>query len=161
MSPNLKAFLWTIRVAEGTANDKGYRTMFGYRYFDDFSDHPRQPAQFKDGRGRLLWTSAAGAYQFMAVSPIPSGGSTKVDTWDRLQKKLDLPDFSPESQDKAAVELIRECGALDKVEAGHFAQALHFCKGVWASLPGAGYGQPERKLSALQKAYTDAGGTLA
>jgi lysozyme len=156
MSPNLKAFLWTIRTAEGTAIENGYRIMFGYRYFDDFSDHPRQPAQFRDGRGKLLWTSAAGAYQFMAKT-----SHTTVDTWDRLQKRLKLPDFSPESQDKAAVELIREAGALDDVEAGHFAQAIHFCRGIWASLPGAGYGQPERKLATLQKAYTDAGGSLA
>jgi len=30
---------------------------------------------------------------------------------------------------------------------------------VWASLPGAGYNQPERKLAALLQAYANAGGS--
>ena len=159
---NRAAFRWMLRVAEGTSGPDGYRTMFGYRYFDDFSDHPRQPAQFNDkASGKRLWTSAAGAYQFMAKSPIPGGGSTRVDTWDRLKRKLDLPDFSPASQDAACMELINECGALNDVDAGRFDVAVSKVRGVWASLPGAGYGQPERTLARLQSAYIDAGGTLA
>ena len=31
---------------------------------------------------------------------------------------------------------------------------------IWASLPGAGYAQPERKLPALLASYTQAGGNL-
>src|SRR5207302_11144329 len=81
---NAAAFLQTIRVAEGTAGPDGYRTLFGGRLFTDFADHPRQAVQFVDQAGRKLWTSAAGAYQFMAVSPLPGGGSTRVDTWDRI-----------------------------------------------------------------------------
>lgn len=157
---NLAAFLRVIRVAEGTAGANGYRTMFGGRLFDDFADHPRRAVQFTDAKGRRLWTSAAGAYQFMAVSPIP-GGSTKVNTWDRIKAKLGLPDFGPESQDAAAIELISECGALGDVQAGRFASAIDKCRGVWASLPGAGYAQPERSLDSLTTAYLAAGGTLA
>lgn len=160
---NLQAFLQAIRWAEGTAGPNGYRTLFGGRLFDGWVDHPRIAVQFTDGQGRRLWTSAAGAYQFMAVSPLPngSGRTTKVDTWDRLKRKLNLPDFSPASQDAAAVELIREAGALRDVQTGHFAAAVSKVRGIWASLPGAGYAQPEKSLHSLQAIYTKHGGTLA
>lgn len=159
---NLGAFLRAIRMAEGTAGANGYRTMFGGRLFDGWADHPRRAVQFTDKQGRRLWTSAAGAYQFMAVSPIPgTDKTTKVDTWDRLKRKLDLPDFSPASQDAAAVELIAECGALADVQAGRFELAIDKCRRVWASLPGAGYAQPEKTMDSLLTAYLAAGGQLA
>lgn len=159
---NLRAFLDAIAFAEGTAReaDNGYRTMFGYRTFDSYADHPRQAVQFTDRAGRKLWTSAAGRYQFMAVSPLPNGKSTKVDTWDRLRADLRLPDFSPASQDAAAKELIRQRGALNDVYAGRFDDAVRKVAPVWASLPGANHNQPERSLAALRTAYRDAGGTF-
>lgn len=156
---NVAAFLFTIRKAEGTAGANGYRTLFGGGLFDNgFVDHPRIAKRYGQ-----LWTSAAGAYQFMAVSPIPdgSGKSTRVNTWDRIQKSLGLPDFSPASQDAAAVELIREAGALGDVRAGRFDQAVSKVRGIWASMPGAGYGQPEKTLAALRDVYIDNGGALA
>lgn len=163
---NIAAFLATIRVAEGTAKTSGYRTLFGGGLFsNDYRDHPRIACRFTDRAGRKWWTSAAGAYQFMAVSPIPGTGNppryTKVDTWDRIKAKLKLPDFSPASQDRAALELINEDEALDDVRDGRLADAIRKCRGTWASLPGAGYAQPERTLGALQTAYLGAGGTLA
>lgn len=153
---NVSAFLWTIRRAEGTAGPDGYRTLFGGSKFTGWADHPRQPQRFG-----AVWTTAAGAYQFMAVSALPTGGTTKVNTWDRIRDRLGLPDFSPASQDAAAVELIREAGALGDVEAGRFDAAVAKVRRIWASLPGAGYGQPERSLSDLRTAYAQAGGTLA
>ncbi len=163
---NLQAFLQVIRTAEGTLGPNGYRTLFGGGLFSGFDDHPRIAKQFTDRKGRKLWTSAAGAYQFMAVSPIPAtagrpAGSTRIDTWDRLKRKLDLPDFGPQSQDTAAIELIAEAGALADVKEGRFAVAIEKCRHTWASLPGAGYAQPERALKDLQAAYAAAGGTLA
>lgn len=160
---NVQAFLDMLRVAEGTAGGNGYRTMFGGALFGwgDFADHPRRAVQFTDKLGRTAYTSAAGAYQFMAVSPVPGGGFTRVDTWDRIAAKLGLPDFSPDSQDRAAVELIRESGALDAVRAGEFDRAVHQVRRTWASLPGAGYGQPEKSLTDLRQAYIAAGGSFA
>jgi len=159
---NVAAFLLTIRKAEGTAGANGYRTLFGGRLFEGWADHPRLAQRFTDKAGRQLWTSAAGAYQFMAVSPVPgSASSTKVNTWDRIAARLGLPDFSPESQDAAAVELIREAGALGDVEAGRFDQAVGKVRRIWASLPGAGYAQPERSMEELRTAYLNAGGYLA
>jgi muramidase (phage lysozyme) len=81
--------------------------------------------------------------------------------WPHYQMALKLPDFGPASQDKWALHLIRECKALDDVDAGRFADAVRKCRSRWASLPGAGYGQPEKKLADLQDAYTRAGGVLA
>lgn len=155
---NLAAFLLMLRYAEGTAGPDGYRTLFGGSLFDSYDDHPRIAKQFRNGAGQLLWTTAAGAYQAMAVSPLPGGGSTKVNTWDRIKAKLQLPDFSPASQDAMAIELIRERGALGDVMAGRLADAIRKCAPVWASLPGAGYSQPERKLASLVSAYQGAGG---
>lgn len=145
---NVRAFLDTIAYAEGTAGPRGYQTMFGYRYFDSYADHPRQYFPFTDGAGRSLRSSAAGRYQII------------VKTWDTLRARLGLPDFSPASQDAAAIELIRERGALRDVQAGRVAAAISKCRSVWASLPGAGYAQPERSLSSLIQAYAAAGGTV-
>lgn len=158
---NLQAFLAMIRKAEGTAGPNGYRTLFGGDLFDDVTDHPHLAKRFQNRAGQWLWTTAAGAYQFMAASPLPDGGSTKVDTWGTLQRRLGLPDFGPESQDAAAVELIREAGALDLVREGQFDEAVSKVRRIWASMPGAGYAQPEKSLTALRTAFVDAGGTLA
>lgn len=153
---NVEAFLWAIRKAEGTAGPNGYSTLFGGDLFTGWADHPRTPRRYGS-----LWTTAAGAYQFMAVSPLPGGGTTRVDTWDRIRARLGLPDFSPASQDAAAVELIREAGALADVQAGRFDAAISKVRRIWASLPGAGYSQPEKSLPYLRAAYADAGGVFA
>ncbi len=145
---NLRAFLDMIAYSEGTASDPdgGYRTMFGHRLMNSYADHPRQLFTFTNSRGEQLKTSAAGRYQFLQG------------TWDELRAKLGLQDFSPASQDAACIELIRQRGALDDVKAGRVALAISKCAKTWASLPGAGYAQPERKLSQLMAAYSSAGG---
>jgi muramidase (phage lysozyme) len=163
---NRAAFLMMIRTAEGTADANGYRALFGHtprrpKLFQDFSDHPRIAASFTDKAGRTLYTTAAGAYQFLAVSPLPNGKTTRVDTWDRLKRKLSLPDFGPESQDAAALELIREAGALADVEAGRFDTAVSKIRRIWASMPGAGYAQPEKDRESLAAVYQANGGTFA
>lgn len=145
---NEAAFRDMLAYAEGTAGPNGYRTLFGGGLFEGFEDHPRIYAGFTNSRGERLRTSAAGRYQFLAR------------TWDALAKKLDLQDFGPESQDRACMELVRERGALADVRAGRFSDAVRKCAPTWASLPGAGYAQPERKLSQLVATYQSAGGTL-
>lgn len=143
---NTRAFLDMLAYSEGTTRN-GYNTLFGGGTFDGFADHPRRLFSFTNGAGQKLKTTAAGRYQFLAR------------TWDSLRAKLNLPDFGPESQDAAALELIRQRGALADVRAGRVADAIAKCAPIWASLPGAGYNQPERKLSNLLAAYENAGGT--
>ena len=63
-------------------------------------------------------------------------------------------------QDAAALELIRRRGALKDVDAGRISAAIAKCAPIWASMPGAGYAQPERKLNTLLASYSAAGGNL-
>lgn len=149
---NVAAFLATIRASEGTdrAGDP-YRVVMGYGLtLQDLSDHPYFTGEWKGAAfGAGQWSTAAGAYQFIRA------------TWAELRTRLALPDFGPESQDAAAVELIRQRGALEDVKAGRFADAVLKVRRIWASLPGAGYGQGERSLAWLQGLYSANGGTFA
>lgn len=140
---NIRAFLDMIAFAEGTSGANGYRTLFGGRLFDSYADHPRVFVPFRN-----TTSSAAGRYQFLAK------------TWDTLARRLGLTDFSPENQDAAAIELIRERGALNDVKAGRVEVAVGKVRKIWASLPGAGYNQPEKNITALVRAYSRAGGQL-
>lgn len=145
---NLRAFLDMIAVSEGTygRGDNGYNILVGGGTFGSYMAHPRQRVWIASIGN---YSTAAGRYQI--IWP----------TWQGLQSKLGLTDFSPASQDAAAVELIREHGALSDVYAGNIASAISKCRTVWASLPGAGYGQHENALGSLIAAYQNAGGSLA
>lgn len=144
---NVQAFLRTIRFAEGTNGPNGYRTMYTGKLFTDLSKHPNIN-NCATSNGKQLCSTAAGAYQFL------------FRTWEDLRKKLNLKDFSPESQDLAALQLIYERGALPLVKEGKFAEAVAKVRNIWASLPGAGYGQPEKQLADLANIYQKNGGTF-
>lgn len=149
---NIEAFLATLKVAEGTARAPDpYRVVMGYGHtIEDLSDHPYFTGEWKGAAfGNGQWSTAAGAYQIIRA------------TWADSKRRLDLPDFGPHSQDLAAIELIRQRGALEDVKAGRFAAAVGKVRRIWASLPGAGYGQGERSLEWLAAQYSTAGGTLA
>lgn len=148
MSANLRAFLLLIRWCEGTSDENGYRALYGHRkdkpkLISNFDDHPR--IYFDTPWGR---TSAAGAYQILAG------------TFDDAARALGLTDFSPESQDQAAVWLIKRRNALHAVEQGDLDNAIHLCNKEWASLPGSPYGQPTRTLAECRAVFERAGGTL-
>lgn len=141
-SANVQAFLSMIGQFEG--GSQGYNALFGGGRFEDFSDHPRILVK-KSGYA----STAAGRYQIIAP------------TWDDIRGSIDAPDFSPYWQDVAAVYLIRRRGALGDVLAGNFDAAVEKVAKEWASLPGAGYGQPERSLNDARQYYADAGGNFA
>lgn len=144
---NEKAFLDMLAYSEGTMVN-GYYTLFGGGRMDSLDDHPAIFFDFQDKSGKWLKTSAAGRYQFL------------LRTWRELAAKLGLTDFGPANQDRAALELVRQRGALNDVRAGRFTAAVAKCAPIWASLPGAGYNQPERKLTTLVAQFRAAGGTL-
>ena len=140
-SQNLKAFLQMIQYAEGTIGPNAYRTLYGGGLFNDYSQHPNIPIT-KWG----ITSTGAGAYGFL------------YRIWIELQAALQLPDFGPASQDKAAIELIRRKGALPDVLAGNLSQAVYKCRKIWASFPGAGYGQSEKSMVILTAFYEKNGG---
>lgn len=160
MTPNVQAFLAMIAVSEGTAaiGDRGYNCIVGSRMgratlFTSYADHPRIKVQLRTDdpktlRDEALWSTAAGRYQILARY------------YDSYRKTLGLPDFTPASQDKIALQMIREQKAMDDIEIGRLVVAIDKCKNIWASLPGSGYGQHETTLEKLAQAYTQNGGTL-
>ena len=141
---NLKAFLFMIQYSEGTYGANAYRTLYGGGLFDNYNGHPGIAVT----KGNLTST-AAGAYQIL------------YRTWVTLQTALNLPDFSPFSQDRGAIELIRRRGALDDVMSGRLSVAIDKCRKEWASLPNAGYGQREQSLQTLTQIYQQSGGGIA
>ena len=64
-----------------------------------------------------------------------------------------------ESQDAVALQQIKERGALPMIDRGDIRQAIDRCSNIWASLPGAGYGQFEHKADS-QVYLKEAGGTV-
>lgn len=148
---NVVAFLDMLAWSEGTDNgkqptkDHGYDVIVGGRLFTGYADHPRELVALP----RLgIKSTAAGRYQLL---------SRYYDAYRRL---LGLKDFSPLSQDLIAIQQIRERRALELVKAGQVVKAISFVRNIWASLPGAGYGQHERKLDDLLAAYRKAGGVV-
>lgn len=134
-SPEVRAFLDLIAYAEGS----DYNVMFAKQRFSSYADHPR--IRITSGG---LTSDAAGRYQFLAS------------TWDDAKKALGLKDFSPGSQDLAAVWLIdKKRNALKYVEQGSkgLKQALDILSYEWASFPPARYPQGTRSFQDLTNKY--------
>jgi len=151
ISANLKAFLDMIASSEIgpdllAVSDNGYNVLVGSTpskplLFTSYADHPRV-------YNKAMKSTAAGRYQLLKRY------------YDAYKKQLNLPDFSPASQDAIAIQQIRERNAIPDIEAGMFDQAVLRCKNIWASFPGAGYGQHENNIERLREAYLQAGGTI-
>ncbi|MGD9643724.1 MAG: glycoside hydrolase family 104 protein [Elusimicrobiales bacterium] len=137
----VRAFLDTIAYAEGTK--WRYNYIFTFATFESYASHPDR----RICAGRLCST-AAGRYQFL------------TSTWKGLASSLRLEDFSPPSQDKACLEIIRRAGAyglvLNSGKYENFAAAMKKLNRTWASLPGSPYGQPTHTTSELWKVYNGA-----
>lgn len=119
-NPLVRGMLNTIRYAEGTAGEDGYNTRVGGGKFSDLSKKPGKKVYIKSIDN---YSSAEGAYQFINS------------TYNGVAKDLGLTDFSPESQDIAAVELIKRRGALNDILNGNFETAVNKLSPEWASLP--------------------------
>jgi len=134
----VRAFLDTLAFSEGTTDHYNY--IFSFATFKSYADHPRQ----KKCIGRLC-SDAAGRYQFLS------------DTWDPMASALGLKDFTPPSQDKAVIELIRRDGTYSYVAGSavykNFTKAVYRLNNIWASLPGSPYGQPTHSMASLWSYY--------
>lgn len=143
---NLSAFLDMLAVSEGTAGkgDDGYNVIVGGRLFESYLDHPRVRIQVRPG----LWSTAAGRYQLLERY------------FDPYKALLKLPDFGPLAQDAIAIQQIKEAKGYRLILDGDLVGAIDRCAHLWASLPGAGYGQHEQKPATLYAAYINAGGVI-
>ena len=158
---NVSAFLHMIQSSEhvyprDVENQAAYSTFYGGSTFSDFSDHPVNTGEkvgvkltaaqckasgFKPG----CVSTAAGAYQF--IRP----------TWDRIRAiSPRLYDFSPDSQDTAAVRLLNQIGALALIEAGDIAGAVAKASKTWASLPGSKAQQNPRQMAFIIDRFNEA-----
>lgn len=157
---NVLAFLDMLAWSELGADylrrsDDGYNVIVTgidgvLELFDDYSAHP-----FAKGRKSKVFSksgktsNASGRYQFM------------LKDWSHYRDQLQLPDFGPISQDRWAIQLIKERSALADVKAGRIVDAISKCRNIWASLPGAGYNQREHAQDDLLAQFIAAGGSLA
>jgi muramidase (phage lysozyme) len=155
-SKNIQAFLDTIAVSElgeklVKLSDNGYNVIVGSTpakpdLFTSYKDHPRKMVKLPNG----ITSSAAGRYQILKRY------------FDIYKGLLKLTSFDPASQDKIALQLIKECKALDDVEAGRFDVAIDKCKSRWASFPGANYtNQNMHTMEHLRSVFLKYGGKLA
>ena len=124
---NVRKFLMLITFTEGTdRQNTPYNELFGYTNFTGYNTHPNILIKSSN-----YSSTAAGRYQILK-------GTAKM---------LKMKNFTPESQDLAAIQLIKNAKALDDVLVGNWEAAIGKTNKVWASLPGSPYGQPTRKMS--------------
>ncbi|MFC6690958.1 MULTISPECIES: lysozyme family protein [Pseudomonas] len=107
---NVKAFLVAIAESEGGS----YHAKYGYGWapgfktgkwtFTDESTHP--------GAGHGGKTTASGMYQIT------------IATWREYAEKMGLTDFTPNTQDLIAVDILRTLGVIDKIKAGDIPGAM-------------------------------------
>lgn len=108
----VQAFLGALR--DGESGD-AYNEIVGGGTFDDYSRHPRIYVPKYD-------STSAGAYQF------------NYPTWSEQASKLGLQDFSPYSQDLAAVNLLNQLGTIPKLFSDDLDGAIFSAAQRWESL---------------------------
>ncbi len=151
--PRVRAMLDVLGFTEGTGNNygkvvngtvlsaPGHPELVGRRNISitDFANHPNILVQVRPG----LNSTAAGRYQFLSS------------TWSGLGMK----DFSPQSQDIAAVKLMQRRGMIEPLLRGDIREAVFRGAPEWASLPknaqNQGYysGQSARTLNDILGVY--------
>lgn len=114
-----------------------------------YQDHPRQRLAFPVN-GKSVTSTAAGRYQLLGryrdayrVSMRLQGG------------------YTPENQDRIALQQIRERRALEDIKAGRIVEVIQKCSNIWAGFPGNNYGQNPHKAEKLLAFFDKAGGTFA
>ena len=128
-----KAFLDMLAWSEGLDNGRqktrnhGYDVIVSGELFTDYSDHLANLSRSTQNSNQQ-----AGRYQLL-----PLVGCLPQAAWPERR--------SPKSQDAVVLQQIKERGALPMIDRGDIRQAIDRCSNIWASLPGAGYGQFEHK----------------
>lgn len=149
------AFLYMIRSAEHRASDvrsgADYGTFFGGARFTNFADHPVNTGELKGVPLKPEWCRAAGFPSGRCVSTAAGAYQFTRPTWNELRAAgrwgPRLPDFSPRSQDEAAVRLLGRLGVPSHLARGDLEAAILAAAPRWASLPGSTSGQPQKSMA--------------
>jgi lysozyme len=174
MTANLTAFMTMLAHSEGVdhvIDENGnpvdpYRVCFGKQHvIHDLAYHPAEHRP----DGTIEWGGERLAdAQCIALGLSPGCVSTAAGryqiirpTWLRLKAKLALRNFGPDAQDDACVQLLKDVGAFNLINAGRVAEAIPLCHSEWASIPGSQAGQRITPFAQLISAYGDAGGGFA
>jgi len=159
-SKNLAAFLYMIRSTEhrypqDVVNNACYNIFYGGARFSNMADHPVNTGELKGvplpdhicaaaGLGAGCVSTAAGAYQI--IKP----------TWNRVREIAPrLPDFSPASQDEAAIRILNEAGVIPLIQAGEIDSAIKKASKIWASLPYSAAQQNPKQLAYATDRYAE------
>lgn len=152
-NPNVTAFLAMIRQFESGGD---YSILYGGGHFSDYSAHPdvkvpfHNPARAPHPDGSPNdFSTAAGAYQI------------NWPTWTMVYPLISGSDFSPASQDEAAIQLLKIDGALSAIIAGDFQTAIDHASSTWASLPSSTSGQRKVSMASAQSVFQSNGGSIA
>lgn len=142
---NLYAFLAMIRHVE--SSDK-YNVIAGG---DTFSDYREHPFILNPGRNKPIGTTASGAYQMV------------VGTWRMARDALGLTDFSPGSQDKAAIWILqnKRKGSYDAVIQGDIRRAMELLRNEWEAFDKMLSGQYPITIANAESFFIGNGGNLA
>jgi hypothetical protein len=189
-SSNVKAFLKTIRVCEGTypsvfgeADDNGYKRIVtgpqirkshkDYKEFIALNEHSEQNNLVlkKVGSADRYFTNYTSPYKGHPRFYVQHDNSSDTTsaagayqivykTWNGLQIKL--PDMTKTNQDKAAVQLLKDRNALKMIKAGQIMKALNetLITAEWASLGQYYEGQMGVCPDDIVRIFTDNGGVL-
>jgi muramidase (phage lysozyme) len=128
--PEIRALLDTIGRAEGAT----YDMLYGGSKLSNLSRHPDRVVR----RPGWIPSSAAGKYQFMDYTWY---GRRKQRPGPGVRDITGVPDFSPTSQDIAALALLDEAGILGRAEKGDINGMWRRLGQIWASFEGNPYGQ--------------------
>lgn len=145
-NPYVRAALDMIAEAEvgkdAYAAGQGYDALFGAGRMSDFSAHPNVAGTYTDLRGKQQKSTAAGRYQILKS------------TADDLAKRYNISGFSPEAQDRMAIALMMDTGALDPLMRGDFDAALPKLAQRWAALPSSSLAKGRHGTRTSDFAYT-------
>lgn len=159
---NRAAFLYMIRSCEhrfpdDVENDAAYNTFYGGSRFANMASHPVLTGEKKGVPLPERFCKAAGYSSGVCVSTAAGAYQITKPTWQAVAAKYPpLPDFSPASQDEAALRILQSIGALKYVDSGDFATAIQVASKTWASLPGSRAGQHVRDPQFVQARLNEA-----
>lgn len=158
---NVRAFLDTIAKCEGTygKGDNGYNVLVGGGLFNnEYKDHPLDYTKSAIHVRGELYSTAAGRYQIMRFNWF----GQKENPATGLKSMYSFTDFKPETQDRAAILLLKRRKAYDYIKEGKIKTALQTTTiyNEWASLPGNNFKQHKYSIDQVVKFYIESGGTL-